>query len=237
MRRPNHASRAAASTVVGSGSLTGKSGNKALGDTGLRSRDTGTEVHGPLEALEQEVKELRDAIESEQSEIAILQRNLTDIFAQNSCEEYLEKLEKRIGVFENKAVETVLWRIEHVEKVRSRHSRGEFITSPSFSAGGLDGFCFHFYPRGDNYCEEGYCSLYLEIPPETRVSWTLFLGRAKHGPDEAEGQNCGVSEMCVLSNEIDKQTGSIVIGVEGLQILRSPDVIEERTKLLLNMES
>lgn len=76
--------------------------------------------------------------------------------------------------------------------------------------------------------------MYFHVPAETRVSRTLFLGRARHGPVEADSlKNCGISEMCVLSNEIDKETGSIVIGVEGLQVLSSPNVVESRTKLVL----
>lgn len=76
--------------------------------------------------------------------------------------------------------------------------------------------------------QEGYCSLYLHLPRDTKaaethgchalqvpfeVSRTLFVGRARHGPTEADCiKNCGVSEMCVLSNQIDKETGSVVVG-------------------------
>eukprot|EP00434_Breviolum_minutum_P012533 symbB.v1.2.011043.t1/scaffold734.1/size167996/2 len=98
----------------------------------------------------------------------------------------------------------------------------------SLSVGGSDS------AAGDDFCEEGYCSLYLHVPRETKVSRTLFVGRARHGPTEADSlKNCGVSEMCVLSNQIDKDTGSVVIGVEGLQVLSSPLVAETRTKLQL----
>ncbi|CAK0789177.1 unnamed protein product, partial [Prorocentrum cordatum] len=152
----------------------------------------------------------------------------------NACEEYLNKLERRIQVIENKEVDTVQWRIENVEQVRSKHVKGQFLASPEFSACGLGGFRFHFYPRGDDFCDEGYCSVYFHVPSETSVTRTLFLGRARHGPADAdEIKNCGVSEMCVLTNEIDKATGSIVIGVDGLKVLSSPHVVETRTKLKL----
>eukprot|EP00415_Alexandrium_ostenfeldii_P000235 UN0235 len=122
----------------------------------------------------------------------------------NSCEEYLHKLERRIQVIENKEVDVVHWRIENVEELRSTYQKGKFLASPEFSACGLDGFSFHLYLRGDDFAEEGYCSLYFHVPSETRVMRTLFMGRARHGPSEADSlKNCGVSEMCVLSNEID----------------------------------
>ena len=58
-------------------------------------------------------------------------------------------------------------RIENAEDVRSRFQKarpvgfetqkmpgsrqGEYLASPEFSAGGLGGFCFHFYPRGRSH--------------------------------------------------------------------------------------
>merc|ERR1740117_1488528 len=177
---------------------------------------------------------MRQALEEESSELVEMQSGFQELFMRNACEEYLRKLERRIQVIENKEVSTVQWRIEDVEKVRSSCSRGQFVASPTFSAGGLDGFCFHFYPRGDDFCEEGYCSVYFHVPRDTVVSRTLFLGRARHGPAEAdELKNCGVSEMCVLSNEVDKATGSIVVGVDGLQIVNSAHIVETRTKIQL----
>lgn len=213
--------RAAGNTVV-------KQGARSAAST---VRDVKDET---LEALEQEVETLRRAIEKEQKELATLTSSLGELFMRNSCEEYLLQLEKRIQVIENRNVEVVHWRIEHVEDVRSQHQKGAFLASPEFSAGGLGGFRFHFYPRGDDFCEEGYCSLYLHVPRDTKVSRTLFVGRARNGPSEADAlKNCGVSEMCVLSNQIDKDTGSVVIGVEDLQVLSSPLVAETRTKLQL----
>lgn len=183
---------------------------------------------------EEEFRELQHALEGERAEVAALQKSLGELFMRNACEEYLNKLERRIQVIENKEVDTVQWRIENVEQVRSKHVKGQFLASPEFSACGLGGFRFHFYPRGDDFCDEGYCSVYFHVPSETSVTRTLFLGRARHGPADAdEIKNCGVSEMCVLTNEIDKATGSIVIGVDGLKVLSSPHVVETRTKLKL----
>eukprot|EP00928_Gymnodinium_smaydae_P013305 TRINITY_DN14865_c0_g1_i3.p1 TRINITY_DN14865_c0_g1~~TRINITY_DN14865_c0_g1_i3.p1 ORF type:complete len:239 (-),score=51.56 TRINITY_DN14865_c0_g1_i3:97-780(-) len=189
----------------------------------------------PLEALEQEVQALQRALEEEHAEVATLSSTLGELFMRNSCEEYLARLERRIQVIENKEVDTIQWRIENIEKVRAAHAKGEFVASPHFSACGLDGFCFHFYPRGDDFADEGYCSLYFHVPADTVVTRTLFLGRKMHGPAEADSlKNCGVSEMCVLSNEIDKATGSIVIGVDGLKVVTSPHVVETRTKIQLS---
>jgi len=187
-----------------------------------------------VEGLEQEVDALRRALEAEQNEIASMSATFGELFMRNSCEEYLLQLEKRIQVIENRNVEIVHWRIENAEDVRSRFQKGEYLASPEFSACGLGGFCFHFYPRGDDFCEEGYCSVYFHLPQDTKVRRTLFVGRQRHGPVEAESlTNIGVSEMCVLSNQIDKDTGSVVIGVEDLQVLSSPHLVETRTKLHL----
>lgn len=193
-----------------------------------------TDAGPSLEGLESEVEALRKAIEDEHAEIAGLQASLNELFLRNSCEEYLHQLERRIQVIENKEVGTIQWRIDKIEDVRSKYSKGDYFASPEFSACGLAGFCFHFYPRGDDFAEEGYCSLYFHVPADTRVERTLFLGKARHGPADADSlKNCGVSEMCVLSNQIDKETDSIVLGVDGLKVLSSPHVVETRTKLQL----
>eukprot|EP00931_Biecheleriopsis_adriatica_P061546 TRINITY_DN37008_c0_g1_i2.p1 TRINITY_DN37008_c0_g1~~TRINITY_DN37008_c0_g1_i2.p1 ORF type:complete len:237 (-),score=49.43 TRINITY_DN37008_c0_g1_i2:246-956(-) len=234
MRRANQSIRTAGSTVLSHGN---RSGRGPLGaETTLRpaEEESSGPVPGSLEAVEQEVEELRKAIESEHAEITTLSSQMQELFMRNSCEEYLDKLEKRIQVIENKHVEVIQWRIENVEKVRSQYQKGQFIASPEFSACGLGGFSIHFYPRGDDFCEEGYCSVYFHVPADTKVERTLFLGRARHGPAEADSlRNCGVSEMCVLSNQIDKATGSIVIGVDGLRVLSSPHIVETRTKIQL----
>eukprot|EP00435_Cladocopium_sp_Y103_P033006 s454_g8.t1 len=197
-----------------------------------------------LEALEQEVESLRRAIEKEQAEVATLTSSLGELFMRNSCEEYLLQLEKRIQVIENRNVE-------------DRTCRRCAISTSEGRLSGLTGvfswwsrrFPFSLLPQRPGCSEmlklapgkkrgtsgyEGYCSLYLHVPQDTKVSRTLFVGRARHGPSEADAlKNCGVSEMCVLSNQIDKDTGSVVIGVEDLQVLSSPLVAETRTKLQL----
>jgi len=231
-----HGERRQRGEMNGTGRASPDSTLRHPGSGGGGGGDGGREV-ATLDCLEREVLALRKALEAEQAEVATLQASLGELFMRNNCEEYLFRLEKRIQTIENKEVDTIQWRIENVEDVRKRSKRGEFVRSPEFSACGLGGFSLHFYPRGDDFCEEGYCSLYFHVPADTRVSRTLFLGRAKHGPVEADAlKNCGVSEMCVLSNEIDKATGSIILGVDGLSILSSPHIVEERTKLQLSSE-
>lgn len=231
MRRANQSIRTVGSTVLG-GSSPGQQREATLRPGGEHAAPG--PPAGSLEALEQEVEELRRSLESEKAEVAVLQSQMGELFMRNSCEEYLLKLEKQIQVIENKQVDVVHWRIENVEQMRSKMQKGQFVASPEFSAGGLGGFSFHFYPRGDDFCEEGYCSLYFHIPTDTRIERTLFLGRVRHGPDEADSlHNNGVSEMAVLSNQIDKETGSVVIGVDGLKVLSSPHIVETRTKLQL----
>mmetsp|Transcript_3694 Transcript_3694/g.7307 ORF Transcript_3694/g.7307 Transcript_3694/m.7307 type:complete len:241 (+) Transcript_3694:87-809(+) len=237
MRRPNHASRAAASTALRNTTGSTKTSADVTLRPGDSSGDHGVAVAaGPttLAGLEQEVECLRKAMEKEAAEVASMQASLGELFMRNSCEEYLHKLERRIQVIENKEVDVVHWRIENVEELRQKYSRGQFLASPEFSACGLDGFRFHVYLRGDDFCEEGYVSLYFHVPADTTVMRTLFMGRARHGPAEADSiKNCGVSELCVLSNEMDRETGSIVVGVDGLQVLSSPGIVEKRTKLQL----
>lgn len=239
MKRPNIASRAAATTVVGKGSGFVQSSSASPPDTlkpevTLRRGDAATASESPLEELENEVASLRKIIAEEQAEIISMQASLQELFMRNACEEYLHKLEKRLQIIENREVESVLWRIENAEQMRGKYIKGQYISSPQFAACGLDGFSFHFYPRGDDFSEEGYCSLFFHIPTNARIKRTLFMGRSRHGPEEAEGlKNAGVSEMGVLSNEIDRATGSLVLGVDGLQVLSAPSAVETRTKIQL----
>lgn len=259
--RPNHASRAVAKTVVGQGTSSSRTNSSALRvpppnrplEVTRKPREadqsssatlpvpcTAVSVehsvgHGAddLDALENETQLLLREFAVERAEVTALSDTLQALFQQHALDEYVQSLERRTQTIENMDVSSIHWPIGNVEKVRSRYTKGEFMSSPEFSAGGTDGFRFHFYPRGDDFCEEGFCSLYLRLPEDTRVERTLFLGQKRYGPDEADSSlNCGVSEMCVLSNEIDK-TGSVVIGVDGLKILSSLQAATRRTKLQL----
>merc|ERR1712071_137531 len=120
MRRTNQSIRTAGSTVLG-GRSPGQ--QRAAPEATLRpgAEDAASSPPaGSLEALEQEVEELRKNLESEKAEVAILQAQMGELFMRNSCEEYLLKLEKQIQVIENKQVDVVHWRIENVEQVRSK---------------------------------------------------------------------------------------------------------------------
>lgn len=166
---------------------------------------------------------IQQAFADQRTELASLITSVKEFMMRTSRDEQLDKLERRIQKIENNDVETVQWRIEHIDEVRAKTPKGAYLASPEFSACGLNGFSFHFYPSGDDFAHEGFCSLYFHVPDETRVSRTLFLGRVRHGPVEAESLKCcGVSDMCVLQKEIDRVTGSIVVGVDGLQVLRAP---------------
>lgn len=234
MRRANNSSRLAGTTMSNTGRMARSAADLSRSGGG---RDEEAKPKSPLEALELEVEQLRKAIEAERAEVASMQENLGELFMRNACEEYLLKIEKRIQVIENKGIETIHWRICEVEQVRRSHSKGDYLASPEFSACGVSGFQFHFYPRGDDFAEEGFCSLYFHVPNGTKVERTLFLGRTRHGPAVAEPlRNTGVSEFCVLSNEIDKATGSIVVGVDDLKVISSENIVTSRTKLQLVAE-
>lgn len=221
MRRPNPAVRNAASAIVSGGST-----------TQLRQ-----EPSDRLSQVEQEVAQLKEALATESAEITAMSNNLQELFMRNACEEYLNKLERRLQVIENKDVRNVHWHIDNVDKVRSKIEKGDYIASPSFSLGGLDGFSFHFYPRGDDFAEEGYCSLYFHVPKDAQVERTLFIGKEKNGPCLADSvKNCGISEMCVLSNQVDRNSGAVVIGVMDCRIVSSPDTAETRTELRIKYD-
>mmetsp|Transcript_17828 Transcript_17828/g.39087 ORF Transcript_17828/g.39087 Transcript_17828/m.39087 type:complete len:235 (-) Transcript_17828:104-808(-) len=232
MRRANPALRSSGGR--GSGKARGPGPSEtAPGGLGLGQAET-TAPLGPLEDLERQVAALRSRAEQELADVATMKDLLQEVTSRNQCDEHLRRLERRIQVIENKDVETVHWRIEDAEEVRSKHKKGQYIASPEFAALGIGGLKFHFYPRGDDFAEEGYCSLYLHVPEDTRIERILFAGRSRHGPVAADSlRNCGVSELCVLSNEIDKATGSIVVGADALRVLSSPDVVETRTRIEL----
>eukprot|EP00929_Paragymnodinium_shiwhaense_P119236 TRINITY_DN9111_c0_g1_i3.p1 TRINITY_DN9111_c0_g1~~TRINITY_DN9111_c0_g1_i3.p1 ORF type:complete len:241 (+),score=79.86 TRINITY_DN9111_c0_g1_i3:138-860(+) len=194
------------------------------------------EVKLDLETLEKQMEELQRLVEAEQADVDWMQRNLPELGKRDACEEYLLRLERRVQQIENRGVETVQWRIENVEELCGKHRKGSFVKSPEFSACGLSGFSFHFYPRGDDFAEEGNCSLYFHVPEKTVVSRTLFLGRARHGPAEAEAtKNVGVSDLCRLQDHIDQATRSVIVGVDGLEVITSPDLLELKSKLQLKV--
>mmetsp|Transcript_36631 Transcript_36631/g.77869 ORF Transcript_36631/g.77869 Transcript_36631/m.77869 type:complete len:349 (+) Transcript_36631:25-1071(+) len=114
------------------------------------------------------------------------------------------------------------WTIEKFSEKASSMKKGESIWSPKFKAAGLDGLQLEFLPNGrEKTTFEGFCSLFLWCPGGTRVRYQLWVGNFLRAPDEDEyGSRIGHghSNFCPTWPEVDKETDSIRIGVDLLEV-------------------
>merc|ERR550537_451332 len=119
---------------------------------------------------------------------------------------------------ENTDVSMVQWRIP-AEQWTSLE-RGVPLISAPFSARGLQNLSLHFYPKGDDFAEEGFCSLYFMIPKDTRVRRRLFVGRTLHDAEVAEGtKHVGLSNAAMLAEQM--VDGSVIVGVTELEVVEA----------------
>lgn len=113
-------------------------------------------------------------------------------------------------------VRRVEWRVEKASMLRRCFPANESICSASFSAAGIEGLQFIFYPSGYNGATDGFCSLYLYAPAGATLRCNLFCGDQKRDANhtyEIAGA-FGRTNFCRLDAGIDVQDDTISIALD-----------------------
>lgn len=177
------------------------------------------------EALQHRVneleKELTDQATKHNAELSELQGELAALHKQ------FHELSEKVKVVSCGSADVftrrVTWTIEHF--VESEYEKGMPVWSPRFRVAGMDGVQLEFYPKGrEKTAFEGFCSLFLWCPSGSKITYQLWVGSYARAPDtdEYEGMRAGHghSNFCPLEPEVDKENGSITIGVDVLDVQR-----------------
>lgn len=152
------------------------------------------------ERLEREERELEEAEEAAAADVRAAQEvelaeGLDDIYAGDdegtgdigasrfaTCEQaLLERLQREQHAMRNRSVRRIEWKLEGCQRLLELCGPGHAIDSPTFSAAGLQGLQFHFYPKGTDANVQGgsanmWCALYVSGPAKTTLRGNLHVG-------------------------------------------------------------
>jgi len=116
----------------------------------------------------------------------------------------------------SRMVRKVEWRIECASLLRRCFPPNECLCSASFSAAGIEGMQFVFYPSGYKGSTEGYCSLFLYGPAGATLKCFLSAGpqrrEASHSFDEPGA--FGRTNFARYEGTIDEADDSILVQLE-----------------------
>mmetsp|Transcript_92963 Transcript_92963/g.245488 ORF Transcript_92963/g.245488 Transcript_92963/m.245488 type:complete len:348 (-) Transcript_92963:23-1066(-) len=187
-----------------------------------------------LEALEQSLQKQEEQHASElkscRDELSDLHKLVLDLESQAS------RLEVVGRGGPDQFVRRVEWTISEFSQKEQALSKGESIWSPKFRAAGLDGLQLEFFPKGrEKTTFEGFCSLFLWCPSGTKIRYQLWVGNFLRAPDEDEYTDRighGHSNFCPASTEVNRQTDSICVGVDLLEVQSVEEISSSGLRLI-----
>lgn len=124
-----------------------------------------------------------------------------------------DQVKTQVEVMQSRMVRKVEWKVESATFLRRCFGPNECICSAAFSAAGVEGMQFVFYPSGYKGSSEGYCSLFLYGPAGATLKCMLSAGpqkrEASHSFDEPGA--FGRTNFCRFESCIDETDDSILI--------------------------
>lgn len=124
-----------------------------------------------------------------------------------------DQVKQQVHVLQSRMVRKIEWRVENASLLRRCFPANECICSASFSAAGIEGMQFIFYPSGYKGATEGYCSLFLFGPAGATLKCQLAAGKqqrdASHTFDEPGA--FGRTNFCRFESCVDEVDDSIMM--------------------------
>jgi len=100
----------------------------------------------------------------------------------------------------------------------------------------LDALQLEFFPKGrEKTSFEGVCSLFLWCPQGTKVKYQLWVGNFLRAPDEDDYTSRighGHSNFCPMDPEVDRETDTLRVGVNFLEVMHAEEVTGKGLKLI-----
>jgi hypothetical protein len=124
-----------------------------------------------------------------------------------------DQVKSQVDIMQSRMVRKIEWRVESASALRRCFPANECLCSAAFSAAGVEGMQFVFYPSGYKNCTDGYCSLFLYGPAGATLKCFLSAGEQKreasHSFDEPGA--FGRTNFCRFESCVDDTTDSILI--------------------------
>eukprot|EP00427_Karlodinium_veneficum_P002269 CAMPEP_0169166140 /NCGR_PEP_ID=MMETSP1015-20121227/59784_1 /TAXON_ID=342587 /ORGANISM="Karlodinium micrum, Strain CCMP2283" /LENGTH=747 /DNA_ID=CAMNT_0009238773 /DNA_START=50 /DNA_END=2295 /DNA_ORIENTATION=+ len=127
-----------------------------------------------------------------------------------------DQVKQQVHVLQSRMVRKVEWRVENASLLRQCFPPDECICSTAFSAAGVEGMQFIFYPSGYKGCTEGYCSLFLFGPAGTTMKCWLAAGSQKREISHTfvEPGAFGRTNFCRFDSCVDEAEDCILISLD-----------------------
>eukprot|EP00440_Ansanella_granifera_P042425 gb/GFBE01045995.1/.p1 GENE.gb/GFBE01045995.1/~~gb/GFBE01045995.1/.p1 ORF type:complete len:342 (+),score=81.20 gb/GFBE01045995.1/:1-1026(+) len=129
----------------------------------------------------------------------------------------------------------VEWTINKFSAEAKACQKGQPIWSPKFRAAGIDGVRLEFLPKGREKSFDGFCSLFLWCPSGVSIKYQLWVGNYLRAPDQDEylGEiGHGHSNFCPVEPEVDRDSDSLKVGVDFLEVIRRHELEDKGLTLI-----
>jgi len=193
-----------------------------VADEAALAADLGQKVEKLQEALREQGEQHRAEIGKATEDLRDLRKLVADLEAQ-TARNFVVGHGSGADFFTRR----VEWTITGFSAKLREKAKGESLWSPKFRAAGLDGLHLEFFPQGrEKTVFDGFCSLFLWCPSGAKVRYRLWVGNFLRAPDEDEYTGRighGHSNFCPVAPEINRETDSIVVGVDLLEVRMQAD--------------
>lgn len=138
------------------------------------------------------------------------------LFQRHINHRVLSQVRKEVDKMQCKMVKRVEWLLTEADQLERQFPHDHPICSPVFSAGGVDGMQFIFYPLGYRDSTEGFCSLFLYCPSGVNIKCNLNAGSQKRDASNnfKEAGAFGRCNFCRLDSAIDTDTNTALLWLE-----------------------
>mmetsp|Transcript_33339 Transcript_33339/g.74254 ORF Transcript_33339/g.74254 Transcript_33339/m.74254 type:complete len:777 (-) Transcript_33339:58-2388(-) len=128
----------------------------------------------------------------------------------------LDEVRRHCELMRSAMVRHVHWRLENASSLKQHFAMGEPMCSIPFSAAGVEGMQFLFYPSGYSGASDGQSSLFLYCPAGTRIKAFLSMGSRRWESTNhfKEAHAFGRVNFARLEKVLDEGDGSVVLGLE-----------------------
>lgn len=118
-------------------------------------------------------------------------------------------------------IRQVEWRLTGVTEILRTVPKNKGLYSDKFTILGVPDFMLEFFPQGrDTTSLPGYCSLFLWSNAGVRLKYRLRVGSHSCVDEDTFDSRIahGHSNFCHLQAQVDKESDSVVIGLEVLEV-------------------
>ena len=145
----------------------------------------------------------------------------------------LSQVRKEVDKMQCKMVKRVEWLLSEVDQLPRLFPHDQPVCSPVFSAAGIDGMQFIFYPMGYRDSTEGFCSLFLYCPAGVNIKCNLNAGSQKRDASNhfREAGAFGRCNFCRLDSAVDSDTNTALLYLEIDEVIQeSKKSLEEESR-------